>query len=142
MVKDANSAISNWSKGGSGKKQQYIEGIQRVSVNPMQLAAAQEAKMLANTTEAITSGRWASKLRSKPISDWSGPAIAKADNFVRGFTGPGLQKYTAFVNSIAPVWAQTSSAAKAAKAAGTGSTQRMVNNANAMRQWAGKPNID
>lgn len=142
-MKSVNTMTNNWSKNGAAKKQQWIDGINGVTENPMAKAAARADAMLAGVTEAVSSGRWARKLQSLPISAWSGPAVAKAQNFVAGFTGPGLSKYTAFANAVYPTLQASSAAARSAKQNGSmGSTARMVANANALRQWAGKGPID
>ena len=45
-------------------------GIERVTVNPCELAAAKQAKMLANLQESVTGGKWAAGLRRVPIDEW------------------------------------------------------------------------
>lgn len=141
-MKSPQTAIAKWSKNGGQSDQAWVDGINSVTENPMHKAANRADAALAGFSDAITSGRWARKLQSLPTSAWSGPSVAKRGNYKAGFQGPGLTKYTNFYNAIAPVYASSSLAAKAAKQQGVGATQRMIANANAMRTFAGKGPID
>ncbi|GAJ21391.1 unnamed protein product, partial [marine sediment metagenome] len=46
------------------------KGIDKVTVNPCELAAAKQSKMLANLTSAVNDGRWAAGLRRVSLEDW------------------------------------------------------------------------
>ena len=46
------------------------KGIDRVTVNPCEQAAAKQEKMLANLTAAVQDGRWASGLKRVTLEDW------------------------------------------------------------------------
>jgi len=45
-------------------------GIDRVTVNPCELAAAKKDKMLANLTEAVNDGRWERGLKRVSLEMW------------------------------------------------------------------------
>lgn len=45
-------------------------GIDRVTENPCEKAAAKQDKMLTNLTAAITSGKWAGGLKRVSLEDW------------------------------------------------------------------------
>lgn len=60
-------------------------GINRVTTAPGQLAAAKADKMLANLTEAVTSGKWARRVSAVPLAEWKTKAIEKGiPNISRG----------------------------------------------------------
>lgn len=46
------------------------KGIDKVTVNPCELAAAKQDKMLANLTAAVQDGRWQKGLRRVTLEDW------------------------------------------------------------------------
>lgn len=48
----------------------YRKGIQRVQRPPGEAAAAAQDKMLTNVQQAVSSGRWASRVRAVSLSDW------------------------------------------------------------------------
>jgi len=46
------------------------KGIDRVTVNPCELAAAKKDKMLTNLTASINSGKWERGLKRVPLEEW------------------------------------------------------------------------
>lgn len=55
---------------GNAAAQDYKNGVMRVQRSPGEAAAAAQDKMLTNVQAAVTSGRWASRVRSVSLSDW------------------------------------------------------------------------
>jgi len=53
------------------------KGVERVSESPTAKAAAKENKMLQNIQEAISSGKWANRLRSVSLEEWKQKTISK-----------------------------------------------------------------
>lgn len=52
-------------------------GIARVTASPTAKAADHQAKMLARLTDAVTSGKWALRLRAVSVDAWKQAALAK-----------------------------------------------------------------
>jgi len=52
-------------------------GIQRVTESPTAAAAAAQAKMLERLTNAVTSGKWAGRLRAVSTEQWKNAALTK-----------------------------------------------------------------
>ena len=52
-------------------------GLSRVTVSPTAQAAAKQDKMIAELTRAVTSGKWAARLRSVTLEQWKAAAIEK-----------------------------------------------------------------
>lgn len=77
-------------------------GIERVTEAPGRAAAAQQVKMLANTTEAITSGKWARRVAAVPLEEWKRQATDKGLARI----GPGIaaarQKQEEFYAKLLP----------------------------------------
>lgn len=66
--------------------QDIRSGVERVTESPTELAAAQQDKMLARLTEAVTSGKWARGLRAVSLADWKNKMLTKGVNNI----APGI----------------------------------------------------
>ena len=53
-----------------GAVEDIRRGVERVTKNPCELAAAKADKMLTRLTEAVTSGKWAANLKRVSLDDW------------------------------------------------------------------------
>ena len=67
------------------------KGVNRVTESPMDKAAEKVDKYLQNVTAAATSGKWQSKLRSVPLSEWK-------DKFIK----KGIPRISAGIDAAAP----------------------------------------
>lgn len=78
------------------------KGIDRVTVNPCELAAAKQEKMLANLTAAVNDGRWAAGLKRVTLDQWKD----KAKNVGAGRIASGINaakaKVIAFAEQLLP----------------------------------------
>ena len=78
------------------------KGIDRVTVNPCELAAAKQEKMLANLTSSVNDGRWAAGLKRVSLTEWKD----KAKNVGAGRIASGINaakaKVTAFAEELLP----------------------------------------
>jgi hypothetical protein len=54
----------------SGATADIQQGVQRVTESPTSKAAAKQDKMLNNLTEAVRSGKWASRLKAVSTEEW------------------------------------------------------------------------
>lgn len=54
----------------TGASEDVRKGIARVTINPCELAAAKQEKMLANLTESVRSGKWAAGLKRVSLEQW------------------------------------------------------------------------
>jgi len=52
-------------------------GISKVTESPTEKAAMKQDKMLSRLTESVTSGKWASRLRSVSTEDWKQKFLTK-----------------------------------------------------------------
>jgi len=77
-------------------------GIDRVTVNPCELAAQKKDKMLANLTAAVTDGRWERGLKRVSLDDWK----TKTRDVGVGRIAAGIQaasaKVVAFAEELLP----------------------------------------
>jgi len=78
------------------------KGIDRVTVNPCELAAAKQEKMLTNLTAAVNDGRWAAGLKRVSLEEWKD----KAKNVGAGRIASGINaaksKVIAFAEQLLP----------------------------------------
>jgi len=78
------------------------KGIDKVTVNPCEQAAAKQDKMLAGITAAVQDGRWAGGLRRVSLEQWKD----KAKNIGVGRIASGIagskEKVIAFAEQLLP----------------------------------------
>lgn len=84
MAKDLQSTVSNWANSAGAAQQNYTAGIQSTTKDPTQLAIAAQGALLANFSQAVTSGRWANNLAKAGKSKWQANSVAKAGNYSTG----------------------------------------------------------
>lgn len=68
---------TSWNTGMKSNVAKMQRGIAAVQDSPMEKAAAAQDTMLANLTQAVTSGKWAANLRKVPLAKWKEVTNAK-----------------------------------------------------------------
>lgn len=135
-VVDAATATQRWTQGAAQGQQRFVEGVQNTQKDPTALAIAQQNKMLANVTQAITSGRYARGLSRVGKSGWQQATVAKASNYSTGIQA-GAGKYEA---AIGPVLSQIASLqqqiSSMPSATFQDSVNRMVAFSTGLHNWA------
>jgi hypothetical protein len=77
-------------------------GIAKVTESPTAKAALKKDKMLANLTESVNSGRWASRLNAVTVEQWKDKALTKGvDRIPAGIDG-AKDKVIAFAQQLLP----------------------------------------
>lgn len=136
FVVDASTAAQRWVQGAAQGQQRFVEGVQSTTKDPMALAAAQQNKMLANVTAAITSGKYARGLARVGKAGWQAATVAKAANYAVGIQA-GAARYE---QAIGPVLAQIGSLqgqiAGMPRATFQDSINRMVAFSTGLHNWA------
>lgn len=77
-------------------------GINRVTEAPTKKAAAASAKMLANLSESVTSGRWAGALNRVTLEEWRAKMITKGVPRVSGGIDAAAEKVIDFATQLLP----------------------------------------
>lgn len=77
-------------------------GIDRVTVNPCEQAAAKADKMLSNLTSAVTSGKWAKGLKRVSLEEWKRKARDIGVNRIAAGIDGAKDKVTAFAEELLP----------------------------------------
>jgi len=135
-VVDAATAAQRWTQGAAQGQQRFIEGVRSTQKDPTALAIAQQNKLLANFTQAVTSGRFARNLAKVGKQGWQAATEAKAANYSTGISA-SAGKYEA---AIGPVLAQIGSLQQQLnsmpKATFADSIARMVAFSTGLHNWA------
>lgn len=77
MGKTPAEIAAKWAKNAQAATSEYVDGINRVSVSPTELAAAKETKFKTNLLKAIDDGKWKKGLLAVSLSEWKKKAIEK-----------------------------------------------------------------
>lgn len=77
-------------------------GVERVTVAPGQLAAAQTDKMRTNINKALDSGKWARRVASVPLPDWKDSMINKGIPRIASGVDGAIEKTTQFFAEFLP----------------------------------------
>ena len=78
------------------------KGIDRVTVNPCELAAAKQEKMKANLNAAIDDGRWAAGLSRVSLVEWKDKAKNVGANRISSGINAAKPKVIAFAEQLLP----------------------------------------
>lgn len=115
-TKTAAQAASKWmaSMQSATTQQNYVNGINAVSVNPMQLAATDQAMQsyLQGVQRSVANGKRAKKLQAADVGTWKANATSVGAQNLRSGATKGQPKYTKGVQPYESVWAQQRAAAR------------------------------
>jgi len=78
------------------------KGIDRVTENPCEKAAAKQDKMLTNLTAAVSSGKWAAGLKRVSLEDWKKKARDIGVNRIAAGIDGAKAKTIAFAEQLLP----------------------------------------
>lgn len=133
---NAQEFADKWKRRLSGATEDIKRGIDKVTIAPGQQAAAAQDRMLANTTAAISSGRWARKVGAVPLNDWKTAAKDKGAARVATGAAAAEAKMARVAQELLPA---IDAAAAEANAMPKGTIEDSVNRAGAymrrMRAW-------
>jgi hypothetical protein len=140
-VKSAADALKRWQAAMSSgmARQNYIDGINGTTVNPMAEAATPAAmqKYRDNVLESITSGRRERKLMQASAAVWKANAVNFGASKLADAAKKGAAKYQQWSQTAQGTWQQMQDAAKGA----TGTIEKIRAALNVQLAAAGKPTI-
>jgi hypothetical protein len=111
-MQSVSQVAAKWKAGVAGGGAAWNAGIQGYAGNPMELAAAQVDKAVANYSAAAP--RMAARLRATPVSTWKSQSALSQSNYVQGAT-KGLNAYTAKMQRLSvSLWPGMKQASQAA----------------------------
>ena len=82
--------------------QDMRDGIDRVTVNPCEQAAAKQDKMLANLTASVQNGKWAAGLKRVSLEQWKDRAKNVGVGRVASGIAAAKDKVVAFAEQLLP----------------------------------------
>lgn len=140
-VKSPADALKRWQAAMSSgtARQNYIDGINSTTVNPMAEAATPAAmqRYRDNVLESITSGRRERKLQQASPAVWKQNAVTFGASKLADAAKKGGAKYQAWSQSAAATWQQMQDAAKSS----SGTMEKIRAALNVQLSAAGKPTI-
>lgn len=120
-------------------QQNYTQGIDSTTVNPMQLSADAEDRYMAGIQDAVQSGRRRQKLMSTPVSVWKDNAKTKGAQRLTNGAQAAQAKVQAHFQKFGPVYEQIRDHVKTMPKGGVANALARVQYAiTAMKQAAGK----
>lgn len=103
MATSPQQGADRWEQGASGAQSRWAEGIQGTTADQAGRAVAAQGAMVANFTQAVSSGRWARRIQeSGGTANWKQQSQAKAANYTTGVTA-GKSKYLAAAQKWYPI---------------------------------------
>jgi len=85
-----------------GAVEDVRKGIDRVTENPCEKAAAKSDKMLANLTRAVSDGKWAAGLNRVTLEEWKRKARDVGVNRIAAGIDAASDKVVAFAEQLLP----------------------------------------
>lgn len=99
---DLATTVQRWRDSAAQGQQRFSEGVQATQVDVVGRAISAQPKLLANVTQAITSGRWARRLQERGTAGWKAATIAKAANYATGIAA-GADDYQRAMQEWLPI---------------------------------------
>ena len=83
-----------------GSVEDIRRGVERVTESPTAKAASKEAKMIANLTAAVQSGKWARRLRAVTLEEWKDKTLTKGIGRIAAGIDAAHGKQVAFAEKL------------------------------------------
>lgn len=120
-------------------RQNYINGVNSVQVNPAQKAAEAQDRYLAGVMDAVNSGRMKARLMATSLQDYKTKAAGKGADRLAAGAAAAAPKMAAHFQKWGPIYDQASAAAAALPKGGKSNAMaRVAAVYDIMKQGAGK----
>lgn len=84
-MKTAQQAAANWAASAGRAASDWAQGVQNYSGDWAGATVSQQAILLQNVTQAISSGAWAAGVQRRGTAGWKAATVSKQGNFTTGF---------------------------------------------------------
>jgi hypothetical protein len=101
-TKTPQSVADKWKRRLQAATQDVTDGVNAVRVNPAEQAVQKQAKLLANFTAAVNSGKWAAGLQRTTLQSWQQAMIQKGVPRIAQGAEAGMPKMQAFMQQLLP----------------------------------------
>lgn len=95
-----------WRSNTSNAQQAFKDGVNGVTISPMEKAAAAQDRFLSGIQQAVSSGRWAAGLRSRTLEQWKASMTGKGAARIAGGVADAVPKMVAFMTTWLPLQQQ------------------------------------
>lgn len=110
---NASAILDKWKSGMAGASKAYQDGVNAVTESPMQKAAQNLDKAVANYSARVADGTMAAKLNAVSIGTWKSQCAIGASKLSTG-AQKGSAKMGRFIANAIPMWQAQRAAADAA----------------------------
>lgn len=100
MPMTAEQIAEKWARNASAATQSMKEGVQGVTVSPMEKAANAQDAYLAGVQRAVSTGKWQRGLRSVSLAQWKDDMINKGIPRISQGVNNAKAKYTQFMREL------------------------------------------
>lgn len=108
---DLATTVQRWRDSTAAGQQRFVEGVQGTQVDVTGLAVQAQGALLANFTQAVSSGRWARRLQEVGTAGWKSKTVAKAANYATGVAA-GVDDYQRAMQTWLPLIMSAAASAK------------------------------
>jgi len=99
-VKTAQQAAANWAASAGRAATDWAQGVQNYNGDWAGATTAQQATLLQNVTQAISSGAWARGVQRVGTQGWKQATVDKSANFTTGFQAGAARQAAASAKII------------------------------------------
>ena len=99
-MKTAAQAAANWSSSAGRAATAFQDGVSSTQKDQAALAVAQQATLVANFNQAVSSGRWAAGVKRRGTPYWKSQTLAKVGNYSTGFTAGAANQASAIAKIV------------------------------------------
>ena len=100
-MKTAAQAAANWAGSAGRAASEYQTGIENYNGDWAGATTRQQAVLVSNWNQAVTSGRWAQGVQAVGTNGWKQRTVSKIGNYSTGFTAGASRQATAIGKILA-----------------------------------------
>ena len=102
MVKDARTVAEKWARRLKGAVEDIRMGVEAVTENPAEKAAAKKAKWIARMTSKEVQDKWEARLRTVTLEDWKNAMLAKGLGRIAAGVDEATPDFETFMSELLP----------------------------------------
>lgn len=100
-MKTAQQAAQNWQNSAGRAAADYQQGVEGYSGDWAGATTRQEATLVSNWNQSVSSGRWRNGVNAKGTAGWKQSTIAKIGNYSTGFQAGAAKQASAIQKILA-----------------------------------------
>lgn len=100
-MKTAQQAAQNWQQSAGRAATSWTQGVQSYTGDWAGATTSQQAALVSNWNQAVTSGRWAAGVQKTGTQGWKTATEAKSANYSTGFQAGAAKQATSIAKIVA-----------------------------------------